>query len=107
MDKTIIITGAGSGIGRATANAFLSAGWQVGLIGRRQKTLEATAGGHDRALILQCDVGETASVESAFATARTQWGRLGALFNNAGIGSQLEPLMRPMSRPGWMLCGSI
>ena len=87
MDKTIIITGAGSGIGRATATAFLSAGWQVGLIGRRQETLEATAGGHDRALILQCDVGEAASVESAFATARTQWGRLGALFNNAGISS--------------------
>ena len=87
MDKTIIITGAGSGIGRATATAFLSAGWQVGLIGRRQETLEATAGGHYRALILQCDVGEAASVESAFATARTQWGRLGALFNNAGISS--------------------
>ncbi len=87
MDKTIIITGAGSGIGRATATAFLSAGWQVGLIGRRQETLEATVGGHDRALILQCDVGEAASVESAFATARTQWGRLGALFNNAGISS--------------------
>ena len=87
MYKTIIITGAGSGIGRATATAFLDAGWQVGLIGRRQKTLEATAGGNDRALILPCDVGETASVESAFATARTQWGRLGALFNNAGISS--------------------
>ena len=87
MDKTIIITGAGSGIGRATATAFLGAGWQVGLIGRRQETLEATAGGNDRALFLPCDVGETASVESAFATARTQWGRLDALFNNAGIGS--------------------
>ena len=78
----------------------------VGLIGRRQETLEATAGGNDRALILPCDVGETASVESAFATARTQWGRLDALFNNAGIGPA-RPLMRPMSRPGWMLCGSI
>jgi NAD(P)-dependent dehydrogenase (short-subunit alcohol dehydrogenase family) len=87
MDRTIIITGAGSGIGRATATAFLGAGWQVGLIGRRQETLEATAGGNDRALILPCDVGETASVESAFATARTRWGRLDALFNNAGIGS--------------------
>ena len=88
MDKTIIITGAGSGIGRATTTAFLGAGWQVGLIGRRQETLEATAGGNDRALILPCDVSETASAcESAFATARTQWGRLDALFNNAGIGS--------------------
>ena len=87
MYKTIIITGAGSGIGRATATAFLDAGWRVGLIGRRQETLEATAGGNNRALTLRCDVGETASVESAFATAREQWGRLDALFNNAGIGS--------------------
>ncbi len=87
MDKTIIITGAGSGIGRATATAFLGAGWRVGLIGRRHETLEATAGGDNRALILQCDVGEAASVESAFATARKKWDRLDALFNNAGISS--------------------
>ena len=87
MDNTIIITGAGSGIGRATATAFLKAGWQVGLIGRHQETLEASAARNKRALILPCDVSETKSVEIAFATARTKWGRLDALFNNAGIGS--------------------
>ncbi len=94
MDKTIIITGAGSGIGRATASVFLEAGWQVGLIGRRQEPLEATANGHDRALVLPCDVGQAASVKSAFAKAREHWGRLGALFNNAGIGSPARTIDR-------------
>ena len=92
MNKTIIITGAGSGIGRATATVFLEAGWQVGLIGRQQKTLEATANGHDRALVLPCDVGEAAEVEISFANARAQWGRLDALFNNAGIGSPAKTI---------------
>jgi len=92
MDKTIIITGAGSGIGRATATVFLDAGWQVGLIGRQQKTLEATANGHDRALVLPCDVGDAAAVEISFATARARWGRLDALFNNAGIGSPAKTI---------------
>ena len=92
MDRTIIITGAGSGIGRATATAFLEAGWQVGLIGRRQETLAETADGDERALILPCDVGEAESVESAFATASEKWGRLDALFNNAGIGSPSRPI---------------
>ena len=92
MNKTIIITGAGSGIGRATATVFLEAGWQVGLIGRQQKTLEATANGHDRALVLPCDVGEAAEVEISFANARAQWGRLDALFNNAGISSPAKTI---------------
>ena len=92
MDKTIIITGAGSGIGSATATVFLEAGWQVGLIGRQQKTLEATANGYDRALVLPCNVGDAAAVEISFATARARWGRLDALFNNAGIGSPAKTI---------------
>ena len=92
MNKTIIITGAGSGIGRATATVFLEAGWQVGLIGRQQTTLEATANGHDRALVLPCDVGDAAEVEISFANAKAQWGRLDALFNNAGIGSPAKTI---------------
>ncbi len=92
MQKTIIITGAGSGIGRATAKAFLDAGYHVGLIGRRAETLEETAAGHANALILPCDVGTPDAVEAAFKTARSYWKRLDVLFNNAGIGSPSRPI---------------
>jgi NAD(P)-dependent dehydrogenase (short-subunit alcohol dehydrogenase family) len=87
MQKTIVITGAGSGIGAATTKAFLDDGYHVGLIGRRTKTLEATANGHKNALILPCDVADPSAVDSTFATAMAAWGRLDTLFNNAGIGS--------------------
>jgi NAD(P)-dependent dehydrogenase (short-subunit alcohol dehydrogenase family) len=81
---SIIITGAGSGIGRATAATFIDAGWQVGLIGRREAPLAETAGDSD-ALVLPCDVSNEAEVEAAFAKAAAHWGRIDALFNNAGV----------------------
>lgn len=84
--KSIIITGASGGIGRATAKAFLSAGWQVGLIGRRAEALEETAAGHASALVLPGDVTKPEDVEARFATAAKEWGRIDALFNNAGQG---------------------
>ena len=87
MRKTIIVTGAGSGIGSATANAFLDDGYRVGFLGRRAATLEAAANGHENALLLPCDVSNPADVDAAFATAISSWGRLDILFNNAGIGS--------------------
>ena len=87
MSKTIIITGAGSGIGAATAKTFLENGYKVGLIGRRLETLEETAMGHENALILPCNVSNPVEVESTFALALKTWGRLDTLFNNAGIGS--------------------
>ena len=87
MQKTIIVTGAGSGIGSATANAFLDDGYRVGFLGRRAATLEAAANGHENALLLPCDVSDPADVDAAFATAISSWGRLNILFNNAGIGS--------------------
>ena len=87
MQKTIIVTGAGSGIGSATANAFLDDGYRVGFLGRRTATLEAAANGHENALLLPCDVSNPADVDAAFATAISSWGRLDILFNNAGIGS--------------------
>ena len=62
MTRTILITGAGAGIGRETARAFLTAGWRVALIGRREAPLRATAQGHD-ALILPADVGDPDQVE--------------------------------------------
>jgi len=87
MQKTIIITGAGSGIGQATAKAFLDDGYKVGFLGRRAATLEAAANGHKNALILPCDVANSSDVDAAFSAAIGQWGRLDVLFNNAGIGS--------------------
>ena len=87
MRKTIIITGAGSGIGAATTKAFLDDGYRVGLIGRRAETLKTTANGHKNALILPCDITDPAAVESAFTDAMMAWGRLDTLFNNAAIGS--------------------
>ena len=87
MNKTIIITGAGSGIGAATTKAFLDDGYHVGLIGRRAETLEATANGHKNALILPCDISNPVAVEGAFTNVAEEWGRLDTLFNNAGISS--------------------
>lgn len=85
-DRSILITGAGSGIGRAVAHAFLAEGWAVGLIGRREDALRQTAAGHAAALVLPCDVTDETQVESAFDRAVAAWGRLDVLFNNAGGG---------------------
>lgn len=87
MTKSIIITGAGRGIGAATARTFLDAGYKVGLIGRNAETLERAANGHENALVLPCDVGVPEQVEATFAKALDSWGRLDVLFNNAGRGS--------------------
>ncbi|WP_050521595.1 SDR family oxidoreductase [Pseudorhodobacter wandonensis] len=84
--QSILITGAGSGIGCATAQAFIAAGWRVGLIGRRKEPLAQTANGHSNALILPCDVTNPEQVDAAFDTAAQTWGRIDALFNNAGTG---------------------
>ena len=87
MQKTIVITGAGSGIGKAAATAFLENGYKVVFVGRRAATLETAANDHENALILPCDVSNPNDVRTAFATAMASWGRLDVLFNNAGIGS--------------------
>lgn len=85
MSKTIVITGAGSGIGRVTAKTFLDAGWRVALIGRREDALRETAGDSD-AMVLPCDVVDAAAVDAAFDAVVANWGRVDVLFNNAGTG---------------------
>ena len=92
MTQTIVITGAGSGIGRATAHKFLAAGWNVGLIGRRQEALRETAADHANALVLACDVTVPDQVEAAFAQTVTRFGRVDALFNNAGMSAKAAPI---------------
>ena len=90
MSKSILITGAGSGVGRATALAFLGAGWGVALLGRRANALDETVGmsqSPEAALVLPTDVTDADAVEAAFAATVERFGQLDAIFNNAGAGS--------------------
>lgn len=85
--KSAVVTGAGSGIGRACAQALLARGWRVALLGRREDALRETAAGFGEAAWVQpCDVSDEAQVQAAFAALRARWGRLDLLFNNAGGG---------------------
>jgi len=84
MTKTAVVTGAGSGIGEVTTRAFLDAGYNVALLGRREDALKATANGHARALCLPTDVTDPGAVDAAFDAAADRFGRIDVLFNNAG-----------------------
>ncbi len=83
--KTIIVTGASSGIGRATAELFLAEGWTIGLLARSADKLEAMARGNAAAIPLIADVTDPDAVARAFTAFTQQTGRLDVLFNNAGI----------------------
>ena len=83
--RTIIITGASSGIGRATAELFLNKGWRVGLIARRAEMLEDIAAQYDTAVPLPADVTDAPAMQAAFAAFAEETGRLDVLFNNAGM----------------------
>ena len=96
--SNIIVTGAGSGIGRATARHFLAQGWRVALIGRRREPLEESAEGHENALIQVCDIRDDEAVDAAFERIVAEWGRLDVLFNNAGRG--LAPTLPDLVAPG-------
>ena len=94
MSKVAIVTGAGSGIGREVALAFLKHGYSVALAGRRIPEMEETvdlAGGRGAALIVATDVSQPAAVDNLFAQTKTKFGRLDVLFNNAGIGAPRVP----------------
>ena len=90
--KTILITGASSGIGAATAKTFLEAGWVVGLLARREDRLRALVDGHDTAIPLVADVTDAKATEAAFGDFAAQTGRLDVLFNNAGMFGPSGPI---------------
>jgi NADP-dependent 3-hydroxy acid dehydrogenase YdfG len=87
-DRVAVVTGAGSGIGRATALAFLEDGWRVAVAGRRkdalEETLELGKAKGERGLAVPTDVGDPKSVAALFKAVKDKFGRVDALFNNAG-----------------------
>jgi NAD(P)-dependent dehydrogenase (short-subunit alcohol dehydrogenase family) len=94
--KVALVTGAGSGIGRAVSLALLGAGWSVVLAGRRAQLLEETASlageAAGSALAHPANVADPASVVALFDAAKARFGRLDLLFNNAGTGAPPVPL---------------
>ena len=91
MSRIALVTGGGSGIGRASAVALAGAGFTVVVTGRRAEALAATAA-ECGAVALVCDVRDEESVASVFAEIEARFGRLDVLFNNAGVGAPPTPL---------------
>jgi NAD(P)-dependent dehydrogenase (short-subunit alcohol dehydrogenase family) len=88
--KSAVVTGAGTGIGKAVALALLRDGYRVALAGRRREPLEAAiaeAGAGARALAVPTDVSDPVAVKALFTKTKEAFGRLDLLFNNAGVGA--------------------
>jgi NAD(P)-dependent dehydrogenase (short-subunit alcohol dehydrogenase family) len=96
QDRIALITGAGTGIGKAAAKALLSGGYQVILTGRHQAKLDLamqTIGGtKENCLALRCDISQPNEVKVLFTAIQTRFSRLDVLFNNAGSGAPAIPL---------------
>ncbi len=93
--RVALVTGAGSGIGRASAVTLLNNGFDVVLAGRRADALAATAklaDSRSASLVVATDVGDPSSVDALFAQVKQRFGRLDLLFNNAGTGAPPSPL---------------
>src|SRR4051812_48164174 len=92
MRRTALVTGAGSGIGRAVAQALAAEGYQLALAGRRREALEQTGQSCPDALVVPSDVSDPEAVAGLFAAIKQRFGRLDLLFNNAGSGSPATPI---------------
>src|ERR1700682_424359 len=93
--KVGIVTGAGTGIGKAAALALVKEGYSVASAGRRAEPLEkavAESGAGARAIAVPTDVGNPESVRALFAKVKSTFGRLDVLFNNAGMGAPAIPM---------------
>ncbi|MDP0926889.1 SDR family oxidoreductase [Paracoccus onubensis] len=94
--RVAIVTGAGTGIGKAIATALHGDGFHVALFGRRKEVLDETASGidpsGDRLLAVPVDIGQRDAVGAAFAAVIERWGRLDLLVNNAGMNPSAVPL---------------
>ncbi len=105
MKRIALVTGAGTGIGKASALALLKAGWEVVFAGRRadvlQKAVEAAGSDSARAVAVPADVGDAASVRKLFAAVQERHGRLDLLFNNAGRGTPGNLLLEDLSMEQW------
>jgi len=103
-DRVVVVTGASSGIGRATALAFASAGAHVALVARRRPELEVVAAQAGEALVVPCDVTDRAAVRACFDRVVERFGRVDIVVNNAGVlkpalvldldGRDLEAMLR-------------
>jgi NAD(P)-dependent dehydrogenase (short-subunit alcohol dehydrogenase family) len=95
LQKIALVTGAGTGVGRAAALALMKAGYAVVLAGRRKEMLEQVAkeaGAGGKSLAVPTDVADPSSIKALFAKTKDTFGRLDVLFNNAGIGAPAVPL---------------
>ena len=92
MAKVAIVTGAGTGVGRAAALALMKAGYAVGLAGRRKEPLEAVLKeGGGNGIAVPTDVTKIDEIRKLFATVKEKYGRLDVVFNNAGMGAPPVP----------------
>src|SRR3984893_18632211 len=110
QSKIALVTGAGSGIGRAASLALHAAGYSVVLVGRRVEQLNETAArirtSDAKVMVVPCDVSQPDRVRALFATAKETFGRLDVLFNNAGINAPGIP-MEDLSYERWIEVVSI
>lgn len=114
-NKVALVTGAGTGIGKAAAKALLQGGFRVVLTGRNfeklNQAIQDIGGGNQNSLAVACDVGKPEEVKRLFSTIQKEFGRIDVLFNNAGIGAPAIP-MEELSYEQWMnvvntnLCGA-